>query len=240
MTDVVWSTIHKEPIEIYGFQYNPHSDPKIAMDPIYIVVRNKELDEGLFDEQIQKSHQLIRMLEIKLEFEPSRLKKVDHENGGDVWMFILDKKWIHTSALLSMLTLFMRVGCNYSGKGKLNAAIRSFKRYKPEDRDDYSESTRSNDANYLRQSHKLRCLILKQRLSIFAPKMEDNYPHSDVDSIHERWGIVGARNCNELKCIWNLDGIKTILQKKKTKKKVMKKIPIKKKVAVKKKVKVKK
>jgi hypothetical protein len=114
-----------------------------------------------------------------------------------------------------MLSLFLRVGCHYEGGGKLNAAIRKFKQVE------------HNDAGYLKDSRNMRHLILKKGLSIFADKMEDNYPHEDVDTVHDCWGIVEAKRCHTFKSLWNLEGLETVLKKKVAKKKAKKKVGVK-------------
>jgi hypothetical protein len=110
-----------------------------------------------------------------------------------------------------MLALFLRVGCQYSGNDTLDNALRSFKSASVVD-DDYDDGYSDdnqiiNDANYLSRSHHFRRLIMTKQLSIFAPKMEDNYPFDDVDTIHDGWGIVSARYCDSFKTIWDLSGI---------------------------------
>ena len=208
MTDVLWATVHQKPVSIYGFSYDPIKNPAISTDPVRIIVRNKQKTDNEFDEEIQKSHEFLAILETKLQFDLSILEKVEHEDGGCVWMFTVDKRWIHASPLFSMLSLFMRVGCYYKGGGKLNDAIKSFK------------EVNHNDARYLKQSRNLRQLIFKHGLGIFQDRMEDNYPPNvSVDTVHDRWGIVNAASCNTFKSIWNLKGLETIVKKKTKKKK---------------------
>lgn len=202
MTDVLWATVNQESVEIYDFCYEPDSYPRISTDPVRIVVRNKELENNEFDRQIQKSYEFLHILETRLKFELASIEKVEHPDGGAVWMFTVDKKWIHASPLFSMLSLFLRVGCYYDGGGKLNDAIRKFR------------TVEHNDAEYLEESRNMRLLIMKKGLSIFAPKMKDNYPHEDVDTIHDCWGIVESKSCHTFKTLWDLKGLK------KTKKKV--------------------
>ena len=203
MTDVLWATVNQEYVEIYGFEYDPRVHPSISIDPVYVVVRNKEVEDAKFDKQIQQSCEFLHILEARLKFEPATVEKVEHPNGGSVWMFTVDKRWIHASPLFSMLSLFLRVGCYYTGGGKLNNAIREFKKVS------------HNDAGYLSSSRNMRHLIMKKGLAIFAPKMEDNYPHEDVDTVHDCWGIVNSKTCHTFKTIWNLEGLESVVKKKK-------------------------
>jgi hypothetical protein len=202
MTDVLWATFHKKQVAIYGFRYDPADYAPISLDPVRIVVRDKTKSEEEFDKTIQKSCEFIHILEAKMGFDLSRVEKVEHEDGGSVWLFTCDKRWIHAPPLFSMLSLFLRVGCYYEGGGKLNDAIKKFK------------TISHNDAGYLKASRNMRHLILKRGLAIFKPKMEDNYPHADVHTVHDSWGIVNVTKCDAIKALWDLEGLETVVQKK--------------------------
>ena len=202
MTDVIWATVNKKPVAIYGFKYNPLKHPALSTDPVRIMVRNKKAGPVKFNEQIQKSHEFLQILETKLGFNPSELQKVKYGDNDGVWMFSVDKKWIHASPLFSMLSLFLRVGCYYEGGGKINDAIRKFR------------TVSHNDASYLKRSRRMRHLIMKKGLSIFKPKMEDNYPNCDLNTVHNDWGIVNVAKCHSFKTLWDLTGLDTIIKKK--------------------------
>lgn len=251
LTDALWATFNTERAHIYGFEYDPSEMPLISLDPVRIIVRNKQLNDDEFDRRIQNCCKFINLVDVKLKFNLSEIEKVEFSQGGNVWMFTLDKRWIHAPPLISMLSLFMRVGMFYNGKSRLHDAIRMFKKgveagRRPEpQRDDYDnemdywdahadweddycddEEAEGNDMGYLRQSRSMRLLILKKGIKIFKPKMEENYPgDADIHTVHNNWGIVGAKNYAPFKTLWDLEGIDTIGKKKtgKKKKKVGKK-----------------
>lgn len=204
MTDVIWATIHNQMVGIYGFQYNPKTFPAMSCDPVMLVARNKTKADSAFDKEVQLSCEFIHFIEAKLGFEATTVEKVEHGDKGSVWMFTCDKRWIHSSALFSMLTLFLRVGCYYKGNGKMNEAVAEFKK------------VNHNDARYLKQSRALRNLIIKRGMAIFASKMEDNYPKSaTIHTIHDRWGIVNSAKCQTFTAgLWDLKGLDTIVKKK--------------------------
>jgi len=214
LTDVVWASLHKKPVSIYGFKYNPETNPLPCTSEIRMLVRNKQLSNDKFDKQIEQSLKFINVVERKLKFIPSRIDKVDMGQAHSIWMFTSDKRWIHASPLLSMYSLFLRIGCFYDGDGKLNEAIKQFKMAKETDNQTV-DKLRINDITYLKQSRKLRLLILKHGLSIFKPTIVENYPANvDVGTIHNGWGIVNAPGNNVFKTLWDLKELDTIGKKK--------------------------
>ena len=208
MTDVIWATVNKKSASIYGFTYDSATYAPIDRDTVRLIVRDKTKAATEFDASIEKSCEFLNLLESKMGFDLGQVEKVEHDDGGSVWMFTLDKRWIHASPVFSMLTLFIRVGCCYEGEGKLDDAIRKFK------------TVSHNDANYLKRSRKLRHLIIKKGLDIFKPNMEDNYPaDATIDEVHNYWGIVNSTDSySKVKSLWDLDGLDTIVKKKATKK----------------------
>ncbi len=222
LVDALWATFNKKKVAIYGFRYDPSDNdfPAISLDPVKIIVRNKELDNNDFDKQIENCCKFINIVEARLKFKMAVIEKVKLGDKGSVWMFTLDKRWIHASPMISMLSLFLRIGCFYNGKDRLQDTIRLFK--KNEEGREYSPAgeAKVNDGRYLSQSRRFRLLIMKKGISIFKPKMEDNYPNEeDIHTIHNNWGIVSSAKNSRFKTLWNLEGLDTIGGKSKKKKK---------------------
>jgi hypothetical protein len=243
LTDALWATFNTDYAHIYGFEYNPAEHPLISLDPVLILARNRQVNDAEFEQQIQNACKFINLVEVKLKFELATVEKVEHKQGGSVWLFTLDKRWIHAPPMISMLSLFLRVGTFYNGKGRLHDAIRMFKKSADNLHDNYDDDfydeddgeVQVNDASYLKRSRSLRLLILKKGIKIFKEKIEDNYPHEDIHTVHNQWGVCGAGKHKSFQTLWDLKGLETIGKKKKkaTKKKVGKK-KAKKKVAKKK------
>lgn len=227
LTDVIWATINKKNIEIYGFSYDLKNNPPISLDPVMLIVRNKQLENYVFDKQITNCVKFLNLIEIRLKFELCKAEKVKYKGNGSVWLFTFDKRWIHASPMISMLSLMMRIGCHYKGTGSLINALKKFKQGTKEIResggtsDDYfddideNKSPIFNDAQYLKQSFAMRNLILKRSISIFKEKIEENYPSNvDTHSVHNCWGIVAAQKQETFKTIWDLSGLEVLKTKK--------------------------
>lgn len=182
LTDVIWSTVHNKSVSIYGFSYNPKENPKIDVDDnILIAVRNKQVAEDKFDKEINQCIKFLNIVERRLKIPESTIEKAENKENC-IWIFKCDKKWIIAPPMLSLLTLFIRVGCHYTGGGRLNAAIKDFK-----------TTVKHNDASYLKRSRNLRLKILKEGIGIFGENMKKNWPSADIGTVHDSWGIVNYK-----------------------------------------------
>ncbi len=207
MNDVVWSQIHGEKVGIYGFSYDPSVNPNMSMDPVKIVVRDKEREPQEFDRVIKQSVKFLNIVERQHGFPESKAERVLFgKTDQRVWMFTCPPCWIHASPMLSLLTLYIRIGCHYPGGGSMNRAI-SY----------YRNEVEHNDSGYLKESRQMRLLILKRGLSIFRPKMEDNYPKdADLHTVHHSWGIVNSPRQEQLQKLWDLKELSKMGKNKKT------------------------
>lgn len=243
LTDAVWATVNKGDVQIYGFRFNHKINPAISIKPVYLIARNKQVKNDIFDKCMENCQKFMNMLEVKLKFTLCKFEKIKYTGEGEysVWLMTFDPKWLHAPPMVSMLSLMIRVGCHYSGKGYLNAALRKFKlsvKAKQQKMDSYDGDTLDeidgfealhNDAEYLRQSYAMRTLIFKNGLKIFKPTMAENYPNDvDVHTVHNHWGIVEARKFETFKTLWDLSGIEVIKEdlkkKKEAKKETVKKV----------------
>lgn len=206
MADAVWSQIHGKPVSIYSFKYNPKKQAKISFKPVKVIVRDKTQSGEEHDRRCRQSIKFLNIVERLHGFPESRAEKVKFgDTDQNVWMFTCPTEWVHASPMLSLLTLYIRIGCFYPGGGRLNAAISHYKK-----------TVTHNDAKYLKQCRKLRLLILKKGISIFQDKMEDNYPDdgTELHTIHHQWGIVNSPKQENLKKLWELGDLEQMGKKK--------------------------
>lgn len=213
LNDAIWASLHNKPVSIYSFHYDPKSQPGLSLDPVRLIVRDKTIKSGAdFDKRIRQSIKFLNIVERLHEFPQSTAEKVNYgKTGSNVWMFTCPKQWIHAPPMISLLTLYIRIGCNYPGGGHLNAAIKFYKQELAGKADRQS----SNDAGYLKQSRKMRLLIMKHKLGIFKPNMSDNYPSGvDIHTVHNNWGIVNCSKDAGMKKLWDLSDLENVGKKK--------------------------
>lgn len=203
LTDAIWAQLHGKTAQIFGFRYQPGTDPELSLDPVLVVVRNKTKSNAVFDKEIQQSLKFINLVEARMSFSLSTLQKVDDGTKHSVWLFTCPKEWVHAPPMFSMLTLFLRVGCHYKGGGKLNEALNDFKK-----------NVKHNDSSYLKSSRKLRLLIMKYGLSIFDKDIKKNYPaDASVGTIHNSSGIVNSARSPVFKKLYNLSKLESMGKK---------------------------
>lgn len=205
MNDAVWATLHKRRVSIYEFTYDANKHPKVSFSPVKIIVRNKQKKPEVFDKEIKKSIKFLNIAERQHGFQESTVERVKFgDTDQRVYMFKCSKEWIHASPMLSLLTLYIRIGCHYPGGGSMNKAIKYYK-----------NNVKHNDASYLKQCRKMRLLVLKKGLSIFKSRMKDNYPlNDDLHNIHHQWGIVNAPKHGIFKKLWDLKDLDKMGKKK--------------------------
>ena len=205
LNDIIWGTLHKKQVSIYGLDFNYNRDPNPSLDPVKLIVRNKKKTAAAFKKEIKQSIKFLNIVERQHGFKESTIEQVDYDGKDGVWMITCDKVWIHAPPMISLLGLYIRVGCHYPGGGSLNKAIKHYK-----------TNVKHNDARYLKQSREIRLHILENGISIFKKNMKDNYPkNSDVHTIHNALGIVNCKNNSEAKTIWDISEIKIKSSKKK-------------------------
>jgi len=119
LVDAVWSQINNTPISIYGFHFNPNTDPPVCLTSCRILLRNRHDKEG-FDKRIRKMLKFINAIEEDMGWNLSTLEKCDNSPNknyyGNVYLLVSPANWLHAPPLVSMLTLLIRSGMAYDGK----------------------------------------------------------------------------------------------------------------------------
>ena len=206
MNDAVWGALNGKSCSIYGFSFNPDTMPHPAYkNNMLLIIRDNTRTAEELRKAIQQSIIFINKLDERMKFDKTIVEEVEykdekHKYNKPVFLFTLDKRWIHAPPLLSMITLFIRVGCHYDGTSGFHQAVKSFK-----------TKITHNDASYLKQSRDMRLLILERGMGTFKTDIKDNYPADwSIGEVHNSCGIVNTKTFAEIKSIWNLEGLGTI------------------------------
>ncbi len=185
LQDAVWSTLNKSKAAIYGFSYTYDKNPALDMSNTRLAVRfkgKKDLKEMCF-----KALAFLHALEVSFGMSQSSLSYGGDFKGDAVWVFTGDKKWMYSPPMISLYSLFIRVGLNYEGGdwqehlGKTTFVGR-------------------NDKQYLSQAMPaIKFLNGKKVEEVFADEWEKNYPSdANVSYMHNNSGIacLGSNNIN--------------------------------------------
>jgi hypothetical protein len=194
--DVVYSSINKKPFEVYRFRYNPLKEPNPSIKKLKILVTNakdKNLETKLPD-CLDFIHQIEKFLKIK----PTIIKKCSnppfgYEKSG-VFLFVAHKRWINSPPMLSLYSLFIRIGLSHEiGENFLNTlekikleVIKPYQKY---------------DKKWILEIQNALNKIFKYSdKKIFFKNIKENYPDNlSMDTVHNRLGIIGYSNNIKLK-----------------------------------------
>lgn len=200
--DAVWAQLNNKTASIYGFSYNPKVNPKLDLEQMRLAVRDKTKDAKTMEERCKKSINFLNKLEKKMGFSPSELVFCGNYTNEllkkeyPVWGFIGDKRWLHSSVMISAYSLLLRVGMTYEG-GSIEKHLES------------KNMVRKGDVNYVKRAMKgINLILSKGPEKIFAKKMEDNYPSTAACyDIHDYSGIVSfteGHAAQKVKSAWQI------------------------------------
>lgn len=179
--DVIWGTINKKSISIYGLDYDPTKNPLIDLEHLRLAVREKSTDKKDFFKQCQQALNFLNWFEEKLKMEPSKLFKT---RSSGVFVFVADKNWMHAPPLISLYSLLLRMGMTYEG----GDALKHFQE---------GPFLRSGDKAFGKSVMPVleKKLFVKSREELFAKEQAKNYP-ADANShcIHSSSGISAFAN----------------------------------------------
>lgn len=184
--DVVYSSINQIPFEIYRFKYDPIIEPNPSIKNLKILLsdsKNKKLSV-----KIPNCLNFINQIESQLGMKHSIVKECSNPPSGyhQVFLFVADKRWINAPPMLSLYSLFLRIGFSHEindsffitlEKIKLGTA-KSYQRY---------------DKKWLLEIQETLEKIFKiGDKSMFSRDITKNYPKGiSIDNVHNKMGIIG-------------------------------------------------
>lgn len=180
--DVTWATITGKPTSIYGFHFSPQSDPPTSLSNVRVLLRN--LQDAKFAERVPKCLSFLNKLEGQLKFPKSTVEVCENAEKGDTFLFTCPQNWQLAPPLLSLLTLMLRIGMVYGGRGDIwrhaqKVTERAIKPYQ-----------RRDDVHLKSAWHCIQELI-ETKCQRFPPDRLANWPADAKNwAIHEYGGIV--------------------------------------------------
>lgn len=114
LPDAVRATIINKTFSIYGFAFNPDSNPTLDLSIMRILVYKSDLrltDEIEFEDKMFFGINLLNHYEKIMEISPSILYRTKKDyNGRPVYLFIGDGEWMRSPFLISLYTFLIRLG----------------------------------------------------------------------------------------------------------------------------------
>lgn len=200
LQDAIYGHINKKKVNIYGFQYDPETDPPIYMEQTRLVVANwkdKDFEQKLLGNCRDFLHQIETLLKLKkttmeaCENPPPRYKKCG--------IFLLNgsKRWMSAPPMVSLYTLLIRLGFVHPVGQSAQTTLQQVKDGKLTPYNHHPG--KDTDADLLRQVYKgvERILITGDR-RLFRGGLSQNYPKKNnsgtsfsIHQMHENCGMVG-------------------------------------------------
>ena len=112
---IVFAKIYDKPISNYNFKYDPKEKPKPYLEKIRLLTTNSSNNK--FSKKITNSLDFINQLEDILGIKKSILRECNNPpeeyTKSGIWFFEGHKRWINSPPMLSLYSLFIRIGCNH-------------------------------------------------------------------------------------------------------------------------------
>jgi len=183
--------------------YDPKRMPLFDMSNLRIIITGDIVTER----RIENLQEFLNKVEAKLGFKKSTIEEVDGiiHNGvkckGKIFLIVGDKKWMHAPPLISLFSLYIRIGLFHIKGSSYDDTIGRVKKGKESSFFGFKYRTnisgvRANDPSYLRSTRKLRLLIMEHGIKLFSKEMKNNYNT-------EAYGIVDTAGVWDWKCNLN-------------------------------------
>ncbi len=192
--DAVRAQITGTPCGIYGFTFNPATNPNIDLKKMRMLITKDGLKDGDiegFGKKIQAGLALVNHFEKHAKVSLSKVEEIDvtGSNKKVIYLFTGPQMWMSSPFLISMYTFLLRLGDKeivfeneVDLKNKLKDLNDKYKNGKLSD----------NDANYLGGSWDKLHLFVKNRIKLFPKKdgVHDIFHGSyNINSFHNNGGI---------------------------------------------------
>lgn len=187
LQDIVYSSLREKSIEIYNFKYNPTIDSKPYLKKIRLLVTNSS--DKTFRKKIKNTLSFINQVEETFGIKNSIVREcknppLEYTKCG-VWLFEGDKRWINSPPMLSLYSLFIRVGFSHQEGNYYKQTIEDILLGK-------IQPYQKKDVIWLKHAEKGIQKIEKfGDKKIFSKNIKNNYPDFAVSEIHNNLGITG-------------------------------------------------
>ena len=189
--DAIWASLHGTKVEIFGFKYDSSKDKPLKLDRTALTFRNTQYqsEPEKFHERMEACIEFLQGVDRLLNFRPTQIYQVPHDSSP-CWLVLADKRWQHAPTMLSLYTLFIRIGFFHTPGEEVAKTINRAE--KGEIKIGPGLSYAGNlDCSYVKQARRGIEVILKHGLDVFHRTMKANYPEGvDTHLLHDGFGIV--------------------------------------------------
>lgn len=201
MQDLIWSYLNNQPIDIYGFKYDPKLLPAPSLKKLRLLVTNYK-DAEFGQKLINNVLPLIHSVEAKMKMPPTVLEQCKTAPGtykkSGVWILNASKRWLKATPMLSFYTLLVRIGFSHDPKDSFEETMKKVSEGKTLT---YYDAHHRDKDMVEKALPGMRRLLKYTDRKIFSANLQNNYPNNYFDgkktmklsvyNIHDRCGIVG-------------------------------------------------
>jgi hypothetical protein len=194
--DALWAYFNKSNVAIWSFKYDYAKNLPLQVKQTALCFRNTQFKDKPeeFHARMDACLEFLQAVEKQLGFEQlTEIHQVEHE-GGPCWLILGDAGWQHAPTMISLYTLFIRLGCFHKPGTKFETTLKKAEKgeIKIGSGGDYAGN---KDCSYVKQGRKGIDVILKHGLGVFHEKQAENYPKSlKENGLHDNYGIVNFTN----------------------------------------------
>jgi hypothetical protein len=115
LQDAVLSYVHSVPKEIYGFSYNPLTDPPLSLRETKIMITNSK--DIQFSLKVLPCLEFINQFETEAKIPKTRIFYCKNPPNKylrcGVWLFKGHSRWMNSPPMISLYSLLIRAGLNH-------------------------------------------------------------------------------------------------------------------------------
>jgi hypothetical protein len=187
MQDAVYGYLNNKKVSIYGFVYDPKKFLPLHTDSTRLMLtnwRDKEL-EFKIENCLDFLHQIESCLKMKQTVVEKCLGAPKRYQKSGVWLFEGSRRWMKSPPMISLYTLFIRLGFVHDQGNSYKKTI--YQVIKTE-----KKAYQRNDAHYLKSSmNAIKWIMEYGDRKIFFRSIKDNYPRKvSLSVIHNNCGVV--------------------------------------------------
>lgn len=180
MQDIYWAELNNKKISQYGLIYDGENQKNIlGKKTIKLLITSKD-PEHTTSKSIQKTINLLNIIEDILNIDKSTYEKVD--DSEDVVVFF-DESWFKTSYMISLFMLFIKTGMYFDGEN-IDDIIEYYKKNITKHNSNYQ-----NQILFLNKYNILKNFIINNE---FPDHAWDKY--LNVSQVHDKGGLISVIN----------------------------------------------
>lgn len=188
LQDAIMSQLNNQKINIYSFEFDPAKYPAICLGKLRMLIAQRK--DPLFDERVSCMVDFINQVCQKLKLKKCSAKKASLPPKGYDHVYVLEGsgKWLNSPPMISMLSLFLRVGLAHKLGDDYQTTIDrvSSSQENGYGRQDYSQLSQAKKAIDGILQHGYR--------KFFYIDNKKNFPQIDTGTMHNSCGLVGLSN----------------------------------------------